>query len=236
MKKSMQKTWLQGACALALSLGVSLAAQAQPADSARAGGVISSQGTIAGSSATTGSYSPPPPTPAPPALGPFADTPYKPWTLAFQGQQKCGFVAWYGTDMDLTLCARITTDGSGNIEVVQIAGLAGNDFTGSGWWESVYPQLSRNWPTWQATPRTFNASIQTLILFSSGTGWDWPLNWSGSMKAYPNLGPSGLPESWSVLYTGTHCVADGYWHLERAEVYGRHDNLIQAAQPSNCVW
>jgi len=61
MKTGLQKTGLQSAWALALSLGVLLAAQAQPADSTGAGRAISAQGTISSSSGTTGTYSPPPP-------------------------------------------------------------------------------------------------------------------------------------------------------------------------------
>jgi hypothetical protein len=104
MKTGMQKTGLQSAWALALSLGVLLAAQAQPADSTGAGRAISAQGTISSSSGTTGTYTPPPPqvTYTPPAPTPQSRSNIS-WTMYFKNTSKC----------DWASCAHI--DGSGQI-------------------------------------------------------------------------------------------------------------------------
>jgi hypothetical protein len=65
------------------------ASQAQPADSTGAGRAISAQGTISSSTATTGTYTPPPVVVAdtpPPA--PVYDA-NRAWTLSFVGETKC---------------------------------------------------------------------------------------------------------------------------------------------------
>jgi hypothetical protein len=106
MKTGLQKTGLQSAWLLALSLGVLLAAQAQPADSTGAGRAISAQGTISSSTATTGTYTPTPapvaPTPAPPPA-----PVNRPWTLSFIGQTRCS------TD-GYNHCATIDSNGAIN--------------------------------------------------------------------------------------------------------------------------
>jgi len=104
MKTGMQKTGLQSVWALALSLGVLLAAQAQPADSTGAGRAISAQGTISSSTATTGTYTPPP--------AQVIDTPPAPvydanraWALSFVGETKC-------LPNDPNYCFKINPDGT----------------------------------------------------------------------------------------------------------------------------
>ena len=204
--------------ALVLGLGLVLAAHAQPADSTGAGRVISSQGTISSSSGTTGTYTPAPVQPP----GPFANSRYQPWTLAFQGQEKCMFVAWSGSNNDLTLCARITNDGTGNAELYQPANKLGEvDFRPNGWFESTYPQYARQWPNWPVAPATESVALKKIWFYSSASVCIVTLR-SGNCGAYstgkeisiePILGPSGLASDWRFSYLGQNCliVQGRYW-------------------------
>lgn len=200
--------------ALVLGLGLVLAAQAQPADSTGAGRVISSQGTISSSSGTTGTYTPAPPQP-PQSQGPFANSRYQPWTLAFQGQEKCMFVAWSGRNNDLSLCARITNDGTGNAELYQPAGRMGNDMRPDGWFQSAFPQYARQWPNWPVAPATEAVALKTITFYNQGSvqscvgGRNQTCTTvaGASISISPILGPSGLASDWSFSYYGQNCVA-----------------------------
>jgi len=219
MKTGMQKTGLQSAWALALSLGVLLAAQAQPADSTGAGRAISAQGTISSSSGTTGTYSPP----VSVAPGPFANSRYQPWTLAFQGQEKCMFVAWMGSNNDITLCARITNDGSGNAELYQPANKLGEvDFRPNGWFESTYPQIARQWPNWPVAPATESVALKRISFYYEGSRCEWTrrndecgkYTAGASISIDPILGPSGLASGWRFNDEGQNCLTEPpsrYW-------------------------
>jgi len=190
------------------------ASQAQPVDSTGAGRAISAQGTISSSTATTGSYTPTPVLP-PVAPGPFANSRYQPWTLAFQGQEKCMFVAWMGSNNDITLCARITNDGSGNAELYQPANKLGEvDFRPNGWFESTYPQYARQWPNWPVAPATESVALKKIWFYYESSRCLVTLR-SGDCGAYtpskeiyiePILGPSGLASDWRFNYFGQNCL------------------------------
>ena len=214
MKNNFQKScWV-----LVLSMGALSAAQALPDDSATVGRMQQSLPSVPSSSGTTVFYYPEKQALTPPSSG------YRPWTLFFQGQEKCLFVAWQGRNNDISLCARITSDGSGNAELYQAAGRMGQDMRESGWFEALYPQVARQWPNWPVQPTTEAVAFKKLTFYSDvGGGCTGNSNrptcttrWDISISIEPIFGPSGLPSDWRFNYLGQNCVQPelGRWVVD----------------------
>ena len=180
--------------AIATSLALPAFSEPIPEDSASMFRRQQGKAPLPPTSGTTGFYTPPKQDLDPPS------TSYIPWTLSFQGQEKCLFVAWEGSWNDISLCARITADGSGNAELYQPAGRMGNDMHESGWFEATYPQHARQWPNWPVPLVTQSAALRTITFYE----------WMDTYVAIePVLGPSGLASDWRFRYHGRNCVQPG---------------------------
>ena len=219
MKKNVFLSVAAASAIAAIATGLALPAFSEPIPEDSASMFRKQQGKapLPPTSGTTGFYTPPNQKIDPPS-------PYQPWTLSFQGQEKCMFVAWMGSNNDMTLCARITTDGTGNAELYQPANKLGEvDFRPNGWFESTYPQYARQWPNWPVAPATETVALKTITFYNQGPVESCTGGRSStcttvpgaSISIEPILGPSGLASDWRFNYLGQKClIAQGrYWVL-----------------------
>jgi hypothetical protein len=191
--------------AIATGLGLPAFSQPIPEDSASMFRRQQGKPPLPPSSGTTGIYTPrqeDKPTPS---------SSYQPWTLSFQGQEKCLFVAFLDGRHDISLCARITADGSGNAELYQPAGRMGGDMYPSGWFESTFPQYAKQWPNWSGTPGTEASAYKPIVFFDydpvqkCNRGGCENIN-GGYSSIEPIFDASGKLSDWRFSYLRQTCL------------------------------